>query len=366
MSTLAKNLLLVSAVSIFTLAGVELLLQQTEYRYFYKPYYNKFPDYYFQNDVNLGADHAPNREPQWFDFHGPKHKVSTNSFGCFDYDREIEEEYILAVGDSNTWGYSPLEHMWTSHLESKLGKQIVKCGVSGTGTKYQIIKAKQVIEKIGINPSAIILMYTVANDFNDDVAFPDHTVFEGQRLNNFKYLDLQNGEVERRTLDEIKQNYSTHQVRIAGFKTKLKSKFIIAALFDNFIDQLKKYKNPQSSVNITDSVIYGKYERNLLDLNIDQYPWIEQKFHAHISNLRRFKLVTEKYGAKFVIVSTGKFTKANLSKRLKNTFANEFNYFHVKDDLNGTPTRHRFDSHWNKNGNRLAAERIQHYLNHIG
>jgi hypothetical protein len=111
-------------------------------------------------------------------FRGPGHFAFTNSFACFDWERRVEPGYVLAIGDSMTWGWAALEEKWTSLLEDRMGRQVVKCGVPGTGTRYQALKMKRTIEKIGFPPSIVIWLY-IDNDFNDDVGFPTDTAVGG-------------------------------------------------------------------------------------------------------------------------------------------------------------------------------------------
>jgi hypothetical protein len=59
-----------------------------------------------------------------------------------------DEPYILAIGDSFTWGYNPLEEKWTSIIERRSGTRVLKCGVPGVGTKYQLQHLRRLLKQL--------------------------------------------------------------------------------------------------------------------------------------------------------------------------------------------------------------------------
>ena len=96
------------------------------------------------------------------------------------------DDYLLAIGDSSTWGYAELEDKWTTHLETLSGRRVLKCGISGTGPRHQEIKARKTIAKVGVSPTVILVLYDKWNDLNDDVTFPDDFVIDGHRGTTFE------------------------------------------------------------------------------------------------------------------------------------------------------------------------------------
>lgn len=73
-------------------------------------------------------------------------------------------------------------------------RENVKCGVSGTETRYELTKRRKVIEKIGSPPAAIIVLH-YDDDMNDDAAFPGDTVLNAQRIERLCELNIRTGEV---------------------------------------------------------------------------------------------------------------------------------------------------------------------------
>ncbi|MGI9387968.1 MAG: hypothetical protein ACR2OX_11110, partial [Methyloligellaceae bacterium] len=69
-----------------------------------------YPDGYYVEHEVLGATLARNFRNGFFEFRGTGHEIHTNALGCFDKEVKLakNEPYILAIGDSFTWGYGPL------------------------------------------------------------------------------------------------------------------------------------------------------------------------------------------------------------------------------------------------------------------
>ncbi len=146
-----KNFLVNSALTVFSALVffflVEIGLQLTEYRNYIPPRYspiNKMRHYYEKDDT-LGNNITPNFRDGEIVFLDGTHAVFSNSFGCFDEEDKVPERYILLVGDGFTWGFAPYEKKWGTILQRLLDYRVVKCGVSGSGTKYQVLKARKVV-----------------------------------------------------------------------------------------------------------------------------------------------------------------------------------------------------------------------------
>ncbi len=69
----------------------EFALRFTDYYYISNPYIS-MPDNYFITDPDLGTDMAPNFPPARVSFQGPEFVTFTNRYGCFDYDRPVEND----------------------------------------------------------------------------------------------------------------------------------------------------------------------------------------------------------------------------------------------------------------------------------
>src|SRR3990170_5399685 len=104
-------------------------------------------DGYYVADQELGATLARNYPSSRFALHGARHEIFTNELGCFDWPVRLEpnEPYIIAIGDSLTWGHAPLEAKWTSIIERETGLRVLKCGVPATGSEHQLPRLKRLV-----------------------------------------------------------------------------------------------------------------------------------------------------------------------------------------------------------------------------
>ena len=159
-------------VIVVALALIEFGLRFTRFDTARNPAATNPPDYYV-SDATLGVRIKPNFPKSWFGFRGPGHEVFSNELGCFDRPVKLKEgePYILAIGDSFTWGYNPLEAKWTSIIERQKGIRVLKCGVPGTGTRYQLHNLKRLLKQLPHPPKSVIYLYDTT-DFNDDFIFP--------------------------------------------------------------------------------------------------------------------------------------------------------------------------------------------------
>jgi hypothetical protein len=359
-SAAAPRLLFLIAI-VLMFSTIEGALRLTDYEYLTHPSIQEPPDY-FRADPDLGIDLAPHRPPATFVFRGPSFETFTNSLGCFDYERPIEQDYILAVGDSSTWGYAPLEEKWTTRLEELSGRQILKCGVNGTGPKYQQIKARKVIDKVGWAPDVIIVLYDDWNDFNDDVVFPGYTIYQAHRVENWASVDLRTGEITRSTSRGLQERYERFIAGERSLKRLLIENFVTVALVAGYALS-EKSRAPKP-------LLRSRYDFSLWEVDTTTYPWVEQAFVDHLENLRTFRGMAERYGAKFVLIGYD-IPNKGLHTRLRDFLSTEMSYFYdigeeVERAAQGRRVRHRFDSHWNRLGNSLAADVIHQHLKAAG
>lgn len=361
------NLLLVLVSLALVLGIAELALRLTDFSYVTASSVAQFPPGYFRSDPEMGVDHAPDQPPQLFSFRGPGHEVFTNSAGCFDQDRDIVDGYILAIGDSATWGWSPLATMWTSLLETNSGVTVVKCGVAGTGPRHQLIKAQRVVEQLGARPRAIIVSYTFSNDFNDDVFFPGYALLDGRLVDNLKSFDILTGGIERLDEEEIEARYERFVVGRASFRRWLRTTFVTLGLVGHVYDTRLQQIDANRPLP---RVLHSRYERNLLEYDVSVYPWVGTAFAAHIENIRALARFASEIGAEFVVIGRGE-PGSESGHRLEHFFLREVLHYHniseyIQRHADGRATRYRFDGHANALGNRLAAEAISQYLADAG
>ena len=368
-----KNSLLLMVSIVLVLLLAEAGLRQTEYRYLQNPYID-FPDNYFVEDDELGVDMATNFPPAEVRFQGPAFTAFTNRFGCFDHERDLEDGYILAIGDSETWGYVPLEAKWTTLLERAAGRQILKCGVSGTGPAYQLVKARKVIEQSGKRPGMIIVLYDSDNDFNDDVVFPGYAMINGQRVNNLKSLDLHSGKLERYTRKELEARYEQYLADKSAVSIKGK---LVNALKHNsvlvtmLLKTLYDIRQVHDSAPVSPgSLLTARYGFYLWQVDAGTYPWVLGALEEHAGHIMALKTLADRYDADFVLFSSS-MSESGLKGRLRKQLAKELPYYlsvgeKVIDSSHGRRTSWRYNGHWNILGNRLAADVMYRYLQDAG
>jgi len=350
---------------------VEAGLRQTEHRYLLHPYID-FPDHYFVEDSELGVDMAANFQSAEVHFRGPSFTTFTNRYGCFDHEQSLEDDYILIVGDSETWGYAPLEAKWTTLLEEATGRQTLKCGVSGTGPAYQLVKARKVIEYSGKRPGMIIVLYNGSNDFNDDVVFPGYALSHGQRVNNLKSLDLRSGVLERYTSNELEGRYEHYLASISASSIAgklvqlLKRNSVLVALLLNVKYEAQTSDSTPVPLGPLLSSRYGFY---LWGVDTDVYPWVLLALEEHTGQIMALKGLADRYDADFVLFSI--LGDQGLQGRFKAMLTEELPYYldvgeRVMSAANGQRTSWRYNNHWNILGNRLAADAMYRYLQEVG
>jgi hypothetical protein len=360
--SILANALLALASLVVGLIALELVLGLTHYRYLTQPH-TDYPSGYFVADPDLGADLGVNRPPAAFRMRGPAFEAFTNRWGCFDHDDLIGDGYVLAVGDSSTWGYAPPGDRWTDQLEALSGQQILNCGVSGTGPKFQQIKARKTIAKVGIAPSVILVLYDTWNDLNDDAVFPGYGVVEGYRGHTLKSLDLRTGMLIRHTPEEFERKYrrfvaSQNEFSLTRFLT---SHLTTAAIIRYVLTEQLPHKT---------AILERRYDFFLWNVDTTLYPWVVEAFEQHLDNIRALRRMADDHGAELVLITDG-IPDQGLHGRLREFLAREIPYhLDVAEPMaqaaQGRRIRYHHDTHWNALGNRLAAEIIDQYLREAG
>jgi hypothetical protein len=361
------NLLLLSASLATAFVALEIALRFTHYRYLTHPG-AEFPPGYHIKDPELGVDLATNYPPATFRMRGPSSEVFTNQWGCFDHDEPITDDYLLAIGDSSTWGFAALEDKWTTHLEALSGRRVLKCGINGTGTKHQEIKGRRTIAKVGVSPAVILVLYDKGNDLNDDVVFPGDTVVDGHRADTLKSLDLRAGTVIHHTPDEIEATYRRYLEDREAFSlpdylterlTAVATlRYLLATLYYNHIA-------PEHG-----PILERPSQVFLWNVDTARYPWVVEAFEEHLDNIRALRRMADEHGAELVLITDG-IPDEGLYSRLRAFIDAEIPYhIDVAEPMaqaaQGQRVRYHHDEHWNPLGNRLAGEIIHRYLVEAG
>ena len=362
--SILANASLLAASLVVGLIVLEIVLGQTHYRDLTRPR-SDYPPGYFVADPELGADLGTRRPPATFRMRGPAFEAFTNRWGCFDDDDPIGAGYVLAVGDSSTWGYVPPAERWTDELEALAGQRILNCGVSGTGPRYQQIKARRTIARTGVAPRVILVLYDTWNDLNDDAVFPGYGVVDGYRGHTLKSLDLRTGALVRHTPEAFERRYRRFLARQEAFSlTRFLTEHLTTAAMTSHVLTARREAAPAGPI------LKRRYDFPLWNVDTARYPWVARAFEQHLDNLRALQTMAEEHGAALVLITDG-IPDEGLHGRLRTFLASEIPYhLDVAEPMaqaaQGRPIRHHHDPHWNALGNRLAAEIIHRYLVEVG
>jgi hypothetical protein len=152
--------------------------------------------HYYRADAEMGYDIAPDfpRTPEALEDHTTR-EMWSNELGCFDAAARPGTPYVLLVGDSFTHGSTRFEDNWGTVVESRLGRRVLKCGIPGSGTRQQLVKARRIIARMHTAPELIILGW-YPNDLEDDVLFPRATVLDGWQVATRRLTDRDTGAIE--------------------------------------------------------------------------------------------------------------------------------------------------------------------------
>ena len=321
-----KNVLIVIISIIISILLIELSLRIIGFnKYKFKGY----PPSYFTtiNDrltkkgvYDDNFDIRKNIKETDFIFNDSKpHKVWGNEIGCFDESiANIEDGYILAIGDSNSWGYVPYEKNWSYLLEKKIKKKILNCGVPAYSTIQELHKIKKILGSLQENPpynlesikryekrnlhkpSLIILQYSFNNDFLGDYLFPQYKV-QNNILTTNKYLD----DVFDGTIRYKEENKFWDKL-----KYDLNEKFYLFRLLHRSHSFLRK-KIKHSSNKKESSSDFKTHPRIILTsfdlsyLNFKHFPWAKKAWKAHLENILEFKKISVNIGTELLFVFWG-------------------------------------------------------------
>jgi hypothetical protein len=293
---------------IITLVLVEIFLRFTPYNsHFMNPLKSTLYRGFFVSDDKTGIDLPENMPKKSFWGFDGEFVSWTNEIGIFDKPYNGEKEYILLVGDSFTWGYTPFERKFGTIIEKKLGIRVLKAGVSGYGTKTEMIKAEKVIKKVnGVTPKLIIVGYYSGNDFLDDYYFPRYSVVDGYMVSTYKRVDKNNYKIEKRSLEEIREIIKNMEVynmenkpRYPKFQ-KVKVWLKKHSILYNIMRNRGLFRNTGEQIGIVEKPQYVEVSSYT---PMDKFPWLKKIWTNHLQNIKQFKEISEKkYNSKFLVV----------------------------------------------------------------
>jgi len=319
----------------------------------------KLPEGYFVSDPEMGIVPARNFPKGRFVFRGYGHDVFTNAFGCFDRPVELgtNEPYMLAIGDSVTWGFSPLEQKWTSRIERETGVRVLKCGVLGSGTRYQLTLLKRLVLELPHPPAVVIHLYD-PTDFNDDFAFPYLHIRDGWRTPVYKHIRLKDGHREPWSQREINLILEKRAGAQRGILARHSTLYNIGQLI---LLSVKQHMRRKSALLGQVSYLKDRYEFNLMLLDDNAYPFVAQQFEKHIERLRQIREVVTGFGGHYALFYSNSFRLPSdrpLVKKL-NSFLENFPPLLAR--MPELP-RLSFDIHWEPDGEAQVSRLMIEWL----
>ena len=304
---------LVIASTLLAAGGLELGLRLVQPR-------PEFPlkDFY-KVDRELGYDIAPR-----FSAAESKHPVLgkfslfSNEFGC--YDEPSSKSRVLWVGDSFAQGSHALEASLGGKLQESLGERVLKCGVTGFGTRQARIKAERVLSTVKTAPSLVVLAYFM-NDLEDDYLAPARTVLRGWVYTTKTMSDAQTGAILERDLETVEQELDAYErigeaVICPPGSAAQRARcwmYLNSALYRKVKDPIKRIlvaaagKQAPGTVDSQPAIAWMPRE---------SHPWLDGAWKDHLENISDFDARMKRRGLKFLVVMIP--TKEQITPALAN------------------------------------------------
>jgi hypothetical protein len=267
-----------------------------------------FPRYYHRADPISGHDITPNfpatelRFRDYFVTFGSYYTVASNELGCRDERVKGEEPYILLVGDSFAWAQVPFEHAFGTVIQNLIGVRVMKCGVSGYGTRHELHKLEQVVNQVG-HPRTIIVAYFIENDLTDDYLYPGKTVLDGYLLSRANVPDSQTNGQRTRTDEELReelQRYLEHHEETFVFNVK--SFMTKHSRVYTLLRNTRSLRQVAFTFGLADPPPPSHYEAAPIFHPLDDFVWLRQAWQLHMDNLRELKQAAESHNARLLLV----------------------------------------------------------------
>jgi hypothetical protein len=286
------GLIVVSVVTV--LVGLEIALRFTSYRYLLSR--DRHLRYYYQADLRKGHDIAPNVKGKRISVDNRvEFEIWSNELGCFDRPYNGETDYILLVGDSFTHSYAPFPDKWGSQIEKLLNYRVLKCGVSGYGTKQELLKATEIIARVHHQPRLIIVGY-FWNDLSDDYSFPDLTVVDGFLVGSNRYRDPKTGGLAR---DKLAKKYTLWDKWFSG-EYPLNFRELVRYYLDQHLIIMNLINDAMVRFFPPKKIAYADPSRFLAFQ--DEQPWSREAWKRHLQNLAAFKDLAAAHQAQLLLV----------------------------------------------------------------
>ena len=378
-------LIIMLIITVLVVFLVEVTLRFTPYQVYVTKGQGAFPPMFVVDD-QAGFDLAENYKGGSHSTIETEYPVFSNNVSCFDEDVELNKRHNILIGDSFTWGFSPLDKKWTTVLEKNTNHNFIKCGVPAYGPKQTLFKLKKLIKKIGKAPKTLIYAY-YWNDLNDDYTGRASTAIEGHLINRIKSFNYKTGDIEYSTKEDLVKTFqqykehgdSDYQSLSASKKIRywIRKNSIIANLVFNAV-----FANKPQEVEMIVEGNSAQYKTYLSKMNIDKYPWVDKAWKNHLKNIGNLINYARSIDSKIMVViiptkdhvypnNMTKEALENIKKshlRLKNYLAEKkVSYFDLFDGFSKASNHSNNlylsnDLHFTTEGEALAGKLISEYL----
>jgi len=279
---------------IVVIGGLEIALRFSSYRRLLTR--DRHLRYYYQADLAKGFDIAPNVKGKRLSVDNRvEFEVWSNELGCFDEPYRNESDYLLLVGDSFTHSFAPFPDKWGTQIEKLLHYRVLKCGVTGYGTKQELLKAGEIIARVRHRPRLIIVGY-FWNDLSDDYSFPSLTVMDGFLVDATRYKDPKTNQLSK---EKLEKHYTFGDRWFSGtyplrFGEKIRYYLDQHLIVMNLInDALVRFFPGKKNA-------FG--ESNKFLAFQDEPPWAREVWKRHLENLAAFKDLAAAHQARLLVV----------------------------------------------------------------
>jgi hypothetical protein len=269
--------------------------------------------HYYRADAEMGHDIAPSfpRTLEEREDHTTR-LMWSNELGCFDTDVRPGTPYVLLVGDSFAHGSTRFEDNWGTVVETRLGRRVLKCGVPGSGTRQQLVKARRTIARMQTAPDLIILGW-FPNDLEDDLLFPRATVIDGWQVAARRLVDRDTGAIETydaatmqgRMRDFERARTCTMPGLLPRARCMLAARSRLFSLFGQavrtFAARVPVVAGPLKRAGVL-SAAPQEPAIPLAFASPDGRPWLRDAWQRHLDGIAMFQALAREQGAPLLVV----------------------------------------------------------------
>jgi hypothetical protein len=268
---------------------------------------------YYRVDTEMGYDIVPHFPPTREEREdGTTREMWSNELGCYDTSAHPRTPYVLLIGDSFAHGSTRFEDNWGTVVESRLGRRVLKCGIPGSGTRHQLVKARRIIAHMQAPPDLIILGW-FPNDLEDDVLFPRATVLDGWQVTARRLADRDTGAIET-------HDAPTMQARLEAFergrtctmpgvlqraRCGLASRSRLVAMFGEALRRLAT-RFPGAAKPLQRAGVLSATPQEptvpLAFVSTASRPWLQQAWQRHLESIAMFDALAREQQAPFLVV----------------------------------------------------------------